>query len=814
MQTLWQDLRYGARMLLKNPGFTLIAVVTLSLGIGANTALFSVIDAVLFRPLPFERPERLVTLRSIDVKRGEGLQATYPDFNDWRAQNQSFEKLAAFRGRDLMLTGWGEAARVRGAVVTSDLFPLLGVAPRLGRGFTTEEDRAGGHSVVLSHAAWRDRFNADENVVGRTVTLNGLSYQIAGVMPAGFAFPLGVAEPAELWISAGIDDEGRASLTRQRGNHAVEVIGRLRDGVGLAQAQAEMGRIAQGLEQQYADTNTGLGVRVVPFHERLVGNVSWALWLLFGAVGCVLLIACANVANLLLARAVGRQREMAVRAALGAPARRIVRQLLTESLALALSGGLAGLLLAWWGAEWLVKLAPAGLPRATETTLDPRVFGFTLFVSVLTGLLFGLVPAWQAAKPDVTLALKESGRGAGGGSSDNRLRQGLVVAQVAVAFVLLTGAGLLLHSFRKLQRVDPGFDPRNLLTFRLSLPAAKYGEPQQIETFHQQLQERLRALPGVTNASASTVVPLTRQNASLGFSIEGAPVEPNRPFPHESFYRIIRPGYLQTMGISLVAGRDFDARDTREANQVVIINETLARRHFPNQNPLGRRINPSFATDSRGILWREIAGVVKDVRHAALNAEGGAECYVPHQQAPFGNITIVMRASREPNNLIDAVRAQVRALDRDLPVYNIKTLDEYLALSVAQQRFQTLLLAIFAGLALLLVAVGLYGVMAYSVAQRTHELGLRVALGAQTRDVLRLVVAQGLGLTVAGVMIGVAGALALTRLLRTLLYDVSATNPSTFIGVAALLMMVALVACWIPARRATQVDPLVALRVE
>ncbi len=814
MSTLWQDLRYGARMLLKKPGFTLIAVLTLALGIGANTALFSVIDAVLLRPLPFARPERLVTLKSVDTKRGEGLQATYPDFNDWRAQNRSFEKLAAFRGRDLMLTGWGEAARLRGAVVTSDLFPLLGVAPRRGRGFTAEEDRAGGHATVLSYAAWRDRFNADETIIGRTVTLNGLSYQVVGVMPAGFAFPLAVAEPAEMWISAGIDDEGRASLTRQRGNHAVEVIGRLRDDVSLAQAQAEMARIAQGLERQYADTNHNLGVRAVPFHERLVGNVSWALWLLFGAVGCVLLIACANVANLLLARAAGRQREMAIRAALGAHPWRVRRQLLTESLVLSLGGGAIGLLLAWWGAEWLVNLAPNGLPRATDTTLDLRVLGFTLLVSALTGLLFGLAPAWHVSKPDLTFALKEGGRGAGGGSRGNRVRQGLIVAQVAVAFVLLTGAGLLLHSFWKLQRVDPGFDPRNLLTFRLSLPATKYREPQQIETFHGQLQERLRALPGVANASAATVVPLTGQNAQLGFSIEGAPTEPNRPFPHESFHRVVRPGYLQTMGIPLVAGRDFDARDTREANAVVIINETLARRHFPNQNPLGRRINPSFATDSRGILWREIVGVVKDVHHAGLNAEPGAECYVPHQQAPFGNITVVARATREPGSLIAAVRGQVQALDRDLPVYNIKTLDEYLVLSVAQQRFQTLLLAIFAGLALLLVAVGLYGVMAYSVAQRTHELGLRVALGAQTRDVLRLVVAHGLGLTLAGVVIGVAGALALTRVMKTLLYGISATDPLTFLGVAALLIAVALLACYLPARRATKVDPMVALRHE
>jgi putative ABC transport system permease protein len=814
MNNLFQDLRYGFRLLSKNLGFTAVVVLTLALGIGANTAIFSVINAVLLQPLPFAEPDRLVTVWNVNTKTGgDGVQVSYPDFNDWRAQSQSFEKMAAFRGRDLTVTGMGEAFRLRGATTTSDLFPLLGVAPRLGRVFTPEEDRAGNHSAILSDTLWRTRFKADPNAVGRTISINSQSYTIVGVMPPKFAFPIST-DPVELWIGAAVDNEGAGALTNQRGNHAIEVIGRLKPGVSLAQAQSEVSRITDALQKQYPGENPDFGALVVPFFERVVGDVKLALMLLLGAVGCVLLIACGNIANLLLARAATRQKEVAVRAALGANRWRVIRQLLTESILLALLGGVAGLLLAWWGTDLLLKLVPGGLPRVTETALSARVLGFTLLISVVTGVLFGLLPALHSFKLDLVTTLKDAGRGSSDGGSGNRTRNALIVTQVAVAFVLLVCAGLLAGSFWRLQQVNPGFDPKNVLTFRVSLPTSKYERNEQIESFYQRLSERMAALPGVTSASAVSVLPLSGQNSAVGFSIEGIPTDPNNAFPHESYLRITRPGYFNTMGITLLQGRDFDARDTLQGNAVVIINETLARKHFPGQNPLGRRISPSFAIDDRGTLAREIIGVVKDVHHASLREESGNEIYAPHSQAPFNTLTMVARTSSDPQALIASVRREVIALDSELPVFNVRTLEETLSRSVAQPRFNTLLLAIFAGLALLLTAIGLYGVMAYSVTQRTRELGIRLALGAQRSNVLSLVIRQGMMLAGIGLGVGTVVAFALTRLMESFLFGVSATDPLTFGGIALLLAVVALAACFIPARRATKVDPMVALRYE
>jgi len=814
MNNLFQDLRYGFRLLSKNLGFTAVVVLTLALGIGANTAIFSVINAVLLQPLPFAEPDRLVTVWNVNTKTGgDGVQVSYPDFNDWRAQSQSFEKMAAFRGRDLTVTGMGEAFRLRGATTTSDLFPLLGVTPRLGRTFTPEEDRAGNHSAILSDTLWRTRFKADPNAVGRTISINSQSYTIVGVMPPKFAFPIST-DPVELWIGAAVDNEGAGALTNQRGNHAIEVIGRLKPGVTLAQAQSEVSRITDALQKQYPGENPDFGALVVPFFERVVGDVKLALMLLLGAVGCVLLIACGNIANLLLARAATRQKEVAVRAALGANRWRVIRQLLTESILLALLGGVAGLLLAWWGTDLLLKLVPGGLPRVTETALSARVLGFTLLISVVTGVLFGLLPALHSFKLDLVTTLKDAGRGSSDGGSGNRTRNALIVTQVAVAFVLLVCAGLLAGSFWRLQQVNPGFDPKNVLTFRVSLPTSKYERNEQIESFYQRLSERIAALPGVTSASAVSVLPLSGQNSAVGFSIEGIPTEPNNAFPHESYLRITRPGYFNTMGITLLQGRDFDARDSLQGNAVVIINETLARKHFPGQNPLGRRISPSFAIDDRGTLAREIIGVVKDVHHASLREESGNEIYAPHSQAPFNTLTMVARTSSDPQALIASVRREVIALDSELPVFNVRTLEETLSRSVAQPRFNTLLLAIFAGLALLLTAIGLYGVMAYSVTQRTRELGIRLALGAQRSNVLSLVIRQGMLLAGIGLGVGTVVAFALTRLMESFLFGVSATDPLTFGGIALLLTLVALIACVIPARRATKVDPMVALRYE
>jgi len=816
MSSLFQEVRYGARMLVKNSGFTAVVVLTLALGIGANTAIFSVINAVLLQPLPFAQSERLVTVWNVNTKQaGDGFSVSYPDFNDWRTQQQSFDGLAAFRTRDLTLTGVGEAIRLRGASATSDLFPMLGVTPRLGRVFTPEEDRAGNHAAILSDTVWRTRFKGDANIVGRTVSINSQSYTIVGVMPPKFTFPLNADPAAEMWIGAAVDNEGRgAPLTSQRGNHAIEVIGRLKTGVSLAQAQAEMSRLAAGLEKQYPGENPDMGALVVPFFKRVVGDVQQALWLLLGAVGCILLIACGNIANLLLARAVTRQKEVAVRAALGAGRWRVVRQLLVESVLLALLGGVAGLLLAWWGTDALLKLVPGGLPRVAETSLDGRVLGFTLLLSAVTGVLFGLVPALQSSKLDLVTVLKEGGRSGGDGGRGNRIRNTLIVAQMAIAFVLLVCAGLLVGSFWRLQQVNPGFDPKNVLTFRLSLPTTKYAENAQIESFYRQLTERVSVLPGVTTVSGTTVLPLSGQNSGVGFAIEGIPTEPEKPFPHDSALRTVRAGYFNTMGIKMMEGRDFDARDTLMGTQVAIINETLARKHFPGQNPMGRRINPSFGIDERGIQWREIIGIVKDVHHASLSEAAEEEIYVPHAQAPLSTITMIARTNNDPHNLIASVRREVAALDSELPVFNIRTLEENMTRSVAQPRFNTLLLAVFAGVALLLTAVGLYGVMAYSVTQRTQEIGIRMALGAQTYNVLGLIIRQGMVLALSGVGIGLIGAFALTRLMASFLFGIGATDPLTFAAIGLLLTAVALLACYLPARRAAKVDPMVALRCE
>jgi len=814
METLIKDISYGIRNLVKRPGLTSIIVITLALGIGATTAIFSVVNAVLLRPLPFADSERLVTVANVNLKQGDlAFFNTWPDFADWRIQSQSFEKLAGFNTRDLTLTGVGAPVRLRGGMATSDLFPMLGVSPQLGRVFTPDEDKPGAYSVILSHGLWQQRFGADPNVAGRPLTINGRAYQVIGVMPRGFGFPF-KADAVELWINAGIDGEGRSALMKQRGNHYLEVVGRLKPGVTLGQAQAEMGRIAANLAKEYPDTNSEFGATAVPFFQGLVGDVRFVLLLLFGAIACVLLIACANVANLLLARATAREREMAIRAALGASRWRAVRQLLTESVLLSLFGGAAGLLVAMWGTQLLLTFVPPGLPRVAETAVDARVLGFTLMVSVLIGVLFGLAPAWQASKSELTTTLKDGGRGSGDGLRGSRIRNSLIVAQVAIAFCLLVCAGLLINSFWRLRQVNPGFDPNNLLTFKVSLPRTQYEKPEQVETFYQKLVSRIEPLPGVIGVTAVTPLPLSGDNADVGFAIEGVANNSTSPFPNETFLRVVRNGYFRTMGIPLVQGRDFDARDTHASTSVVIINESLALRYFPNQNPLGRRINPSFSTDDRGVLWREVIGVVKDVHHASLSAESGPESYVIQAQVPWNTIMLVVRTSNDPEKLIEAARREVGALDKDLPLYNVKTMEKRISSSFVQPRFQTLLLGIFAGVALLLTAVGLYGVLAYSVTRRTHEVGIRMALGARSIDVLKLIVRNGLALTLLGVAIGLGAAFAVTRLISSLLFGVTPTDTLTFVTVSVVLIGVALLACYFPARRATKVDPLVALRYE
>jgi putative ABC transport system permease protein len=799
-------------MLMKNAGFTSIAVLTLALGIGANTAIFSVINTVLLRPLPYADAERLVAVWEVR-KDGTRGSVSYPNFVDWREQTGVFERIAIYQESTMALTGRSEPANLRVVITTPDLFPLLNATPQLGRAFLPEEEKAGSRVVVLGDGAWRNHFGADPNLIGGQIVLNGVAFTVAGVMPAGFDFPV-KAEQTDLWVSAAISSDrqpdGDESLNEQRGAHVYDAIARLKPGVTLAAAQTDLETVMGRLRAQHPDEVGGDHAALRPYLNDLVGDVEWALLVLFGAVAMVLLIACANVANLLLARGVTRQRELAVRSALGASWLRIVRQLLTESLLLASLGGLAALLLATWGMGLLRGLSPGNLPRVQEVRLDGRVLTFTLLVSLLTGVIFGLIPALRAARTNLCEALNEGGR-SGDGLRSNRLRGGLVTAEVALALVLLVGAGLLIRSFAQLRLVNPGFDPHQVLTLRVDLPEAKYDKPEQIINFNREFLRRVEALPGVRSAAMIFKLPLGQSDASTTFVAEGQP--PDKSRRQSAGLRVATPGYFRTLGIPFISGRDFTERDELKAPPVIIINETLAQRYFPNQDPLGRHLRPDISIDSEP-PWREIVGVTRAVRHRGLGQEPRPEFYLPHAQMPGLSLTTVVRTAGDPLAIVGALRHEVRLLDSQLPIDRVKTFDQYLAESVAQPRFNTLLLALFAGAALVLTAIGLYGVVAYSVVQRTPEIGLRMALGAQTGDVLRLIVGQGIKLTMFGVTIGLVMALALTRLMKSLLFGVSPTDLLTFASIAVLLTVVALLACWVPARRAVKVEPMIALRRE
>jgi putative ABC transport system permease protein len=803
-------------MLLKKPGFTLIAVLTLALGIGANTAIFSVINAVLLRPLPYAEPGRLVALWETNAQRPMSRDSiSYPNFFDWRAQSKSFDRMASYYTNDMALTGVATPVNLRSAVVSPDLLATLGVKPQLGRWFVAEEEKPGIRAAIINHGLWQRQFGGDPNVVGRAVTLNGKQFNVVGVMPAGFQFPI-EADPVEVWVTSSIDGEKaepkEPAQNEQRGAHFLQAVGRLKSGVTLEQAQAEMSLIGANLEKQYPDSNTRHGVKLISYHNDLVHDYSEALWLILGAVGCVLLIACANVANLLLARATARYKEIAVRAALGAGRWRVIRQLLTESLLLSLVGGLLGLLLAWWGTAALVKLIPEDVPRLAEIDIDRWVFGFMLLISVVTGVVFGLAPALHATKIELAEAMKDGVRGAGAGGGRGRLRGALVVAEIAIALVVLIGAGLLLQSFRRLQQVDLGFDTHNILTAAVELPDARYPRPEQAAAFYRTLLERVKTLPGVEAASAVVPQPLSGDTFVISFDIEGRNIpKGERPSSH---FRSISLDYFNVMKIPLLAGRAFAERDDAQAPGVLIINESFAKRHFPNENPVGKHVKPGLALEGEPV-WREIVGVVKDVKHRqSLSRDYEPEYYLPHAQMPINSMNLIVRATNDPRSLARSIQQEVHALDRDIPVYRIKTLEQYLGVAVAQPKFNALLLSLFAGLALLLTAIGLYGVMSYSVIQRAQEIGIRIALGAQTGDVLKMVLRQGLKLTALGLLIGLAAAYALTRYMQSLLFGVKATDPLTFAAIALLLIAVALLACLVPARRATKVDPLEALRTE
>ena len=807
LEDLSQDLRYALRGLRKHRAFTAVAVITLALGIGANTAIFTVINTVLLRPLPYERPDQLVVLMEMIADRPAGV--SYPNFVDWRNQSTSLENVAAVRNRESFnLTGAGESERLQGRLVSANFLSTLGVKPVRGRDFLAEEDQPGANPVaIISHALWQRRFGADESILGKQLTLNGQQFTVVGVTPPNFQY----GSEADVSVPIGLSAE-RFNLRGK--DPGVSAFARLKPGTSIEAANAELNTIAARLEQQYPDTNTGRRLRVQSLRESVVGQVRPVLLTLLGAVGFVLLIACANVANLLLTRSAGRQKEMAIRTALGAGRARILRQLFTESAVLALAGGVVGLLLAIWGTSLISSYIPEGIPRMGELAIDGRVLLFTLGASLLTGVFFGLAPALQSSDTNLTETLKEGERNSSRGH--NRAGKLLVISEVALTLVLLVGAGLLVKSFWRLSQVDPGFDPQNVLAMQVSINTRAEEGPR-VNGFLSELQSRVRALPGVQSVSVSNGLPFEGANFPP-FTIEGQPP----PAPGQDptgFLYIVSPDYFKTMGIELVRGRLFSSQDTRETPQVALIDEVFARQYFPNQDPIGQR----FKLNTPGADSREIVGVVRHVEHLGLEGQTAntAEFYFNFDQLPIATlpryvrrVNLLVRTTVEPLSLAGPVRNQISALDKDQAVFNVRTMEQALSRSVAARRFSMILLGVFAMLALTLAAIGIYGVISYSVAQRTREVGIRMALGAKTTDVIKLVVRDGLKLVLIGVGVGLAGALLLTRMMTTLLFGVTPTDAVTYATVALGLIVVALIACCIPARRATKVDPLVALRFE
>jgi putative ABC transport system permease protein len=806
LETFLQDIRYGMRSLLKKPGFTLTAVIALALGIGANTAIFSVINGVLLRSLSYANPDGIVMLweRNFANATQQKNVVSPANFLDWQKQSTSFEQMAAIADQRVNLTGGkSEPEEIKAQFVSQTFFPALGVQPIIGRFFLPEEDRIGSDLViVLSHQLWQNRFGGDPAIIGQQATISGRQRTIVGVMPTGFHF---LDNQVKAWMPLALDP---AINYREKTGRYLRVVARLKPTVTMQQAQSELTGIAKQLEQALPKYNTGWDVNVIPIHEQVVGEIRPILVVLFAAVAFVLLIACANVANLLLSRAASRQKELALRAALGASRVRLVRQMLTESVLLALLGGLLGVLLAFWGIQLLIGFGPDNIPRLNEITIDPRVLLFTFAVSLLTGLVFGLIPAVQASRPDLNDALKEGSRGSTGGRSGT-FRNVFVVAEVSLALVLLVGAGLMIRSFLRLQAVETGFNPENVLTMRAQLPKKKYAEPQQILDFFKQAQDRIAALPGVQAVGAISYLPLTGGLASRdAFKITGQPAPAPGQEPGVEV-RVITPSYFRAMGIPLLKGRLLDERDVKES-RVLLINETMAKRYFAGVDPVGKQME---------VFWDgsgpdEIVGVVGDIREGSLNKEPEPAIYWSHPRVPYSGMALVVRASGDASRLATAVQKEIRAIDPDQPVSDVRTMQQVIAKSIARPRFNTLLLTIFAGVALVLASVGLYGVMNYSATQRTHEVGIRMALGASRADIMRLVVGNGMVLTFAGIVIGLLASWGLTRVMTNLLFGITATDLPTFIGVSAVLAAVAFIANYIPARRATRVNPVIALRYE
>jgi len=804
-----QDIRYAVRKLSRTPGFTTIAAFTLALAIGATTAIFSVIDGVLLKPLPFRDPERVV--RVTNLRDGNRMVSSVPDFLDIRAQSKSYAWLAALDNQAMNLTGGSEPERISAARVGATFWSLLGVTPQVGRGFAPNEDsQSAARTVVLSDGLWKRRFGGDRRIVGKTIALDGNSFTVIGVAPPGFSFP----DRPDVWIPLvfaqdDLNPDGR-------GAHWMGIMGRLAPNVTVTQATSELVTITRRLEEQYPESNTNMSGAVIPMQEYLVGDVRPALYVMLGAVAFVLLIACANVANLLLVRAASRESEMAVRTALGAGAWRLVRQLVIESVLLAMIGGVFGTLLALWGVDLLLSMAPNGLPRINEVTVNGSVLVFTAGVTAVTGVLFGLFPALHAARANVGGMLKEGMRGSSGGVASRRARNTLVMAEMALAVVLLVGAGLLIRSFSKLLAVDPGFRAERVVTFAIAAPDTKYGQYAQRRELVSNLVERMKRVPGAQGAAVVTGLPLSNIMMRTSAHIVGTP--PERPGERKSTdVAMATPGYFTTMGIPLVAGRDFTDRDGSGAPVVSIVNQEFVKRYFPNENPIGKRIELGWDQDTASTggnmtLGGEIVGVVANVKRRGLSQEVFPETYASYMQPTFSNFSVVVRSTADPSTVMAAIRAQMRELDRDLPLSDLRQLKELVAASVSRPRFYTTILGVFASIALILAAVGIYGVISYAVSLRTRELGIRIALGATGRQVSGLVLQQGVGLAIAGVAVGGAGAYWLTRLLSKLLFGVSATDPLTFVGVAALLTAIAAIASFVPARRAAKVDPLLAMR--
>ncbi len=813
MQTFLQDVRYGFRMLTKTPGFTAVAIITLALAIGANSAIFSVVNTALLRPFPFHQPDRLAVVWERQSQRGLPFMfASPPNYADWREQNQVFEEIAAFDPRGFFLKQADESVRVQGARVTASLFSTLRVPPLAGRVFDESEDRPNApRVVVLGYALWRDRFGADRNLIGQAITINEESHTVIGVMPPAFKFPPPINleggtpdQKTDLWVPFALDMK-----TGQRGAHFMRVIARLKPGVTLDRANTEMNAIAARLEQSFSDTNKGWDIAIVPLNEQVLGEIRPALIALMAAVGFVLLIACVNIANLMLARGAARQKEMAIRSALGAGRWRIVRQLITESLLLALAGGAAGLLVANTGIDILIRFAPRDVPRLEDAAIDGAVMGFALAVSLLTGFLFGLAPALQTFSLDLNQWLKEGGRSSSEGGR-MRLRGALVVVEVALSMVLLVGAGLLFQSFLRLSSVETGFETKNALTMRMTLPQSRFSEREQKIAAYREMEGRIRSLAEIEAAGFVLEIPLAADRQGTSLHVEGRPLPEAGEESHINF-TFTTPGYFDAMGIPVLKGRTFNDQDSTGSQNVVIINSTLARRFFPDEDPIGKHVYVGFQTQ----IPRLVVGIVGDERHISLRDEPTANAYVPYYQVPWSaSMSLVARTRSETASALTAIREQAGSVVPGLPVYEVKTMEQVITDSLAHSQFSTFMLLVFSGAAVLLAATGIYGFISFIVAQQTREIGIRCALGAGRKDIFKMILGRGARLALAGAGIGLAAAFALTRLMKSLLFEVSPSEPTVYIGLSLLLTTVVMAACVVPARRATKVDPQVALRCE